>query len=402
MIDGKLDALSKLRSGLYNGDFLRTWDCSDETIRAILLTAEIVEDAVRAGLSARLFASGLAVAIFRDKSTRTRYAFKSACNLLGLSTEELDESTSQIAHGETVRETATMIGFLSEVIGIRDDMYLGEGHAYMAEVAASVDESYRAGVLPQRPAIVNLQSDLDHPTQSLADLRHLAHQFGSLDALRGRKLAMTWAYSPSYGKPLSVPQGIIGLMTRFGMQVVLAHPPGYELVDESLAAARRYSKETGGSFAVVDSMRDAFSGADVVYPKSWAPISVMHERTRLVRAGERSRLADLEREALATNARFKEWECNEELMAATRNGNATYMHCLPADVSGVSCVAGEVSRNVFERARMGTYREASYKPFVIAAILLCTRFADPGAVLRGIVARRASRRGDEPVPSGRA
>ena len=120
-------------------------------------------------------------------------------------------------------------------------MFLGEGHKYMTEVAASLDESHSAGVLAQRPAVVNLQCDLDHPTQSLADLRHLVRTFGGLDALRGKKLAMTWAYSPSYGKPLSVPQGIIALMTRFGMDVVLAHPPGYDLVDDALEAARRFA-----------------------------------------------------------------------------------------------------------------------------------------------------------------
>ncbi len=115
------------------------------------------------------------MAIFRDKSTRTRYAFRSGCSLLGLATEELDESTSQVAHGETVRETAAMIGFLTDVVGIRDDIFLGEGHRYMREVAASLDESWKAGVLRQRTGVINLQSDLDHPTQSLADLCHLVH-----------------------------------------------------------------------------------------------------------------------------------------------------------------------------------------------------------------------------------
>ena len=96
-------------------------------------------------------------------------------------------------------------------VGIRDDMYLGEGNKYMREVAAAVEEGYREGVLHQRPSVINLQCDIDHPTQSVADLAHLKDHFGSLEALRGKKMAMTWAYSPSYGKPLSVPQGIIGL-----------------------------------------------------------------------------------------------------------------------------------------------------------------------------------------------
>jgi len=394
MTRSRIAEFAGMDHGLLNGDFLRTWDCSDTTLRAVLHCAEILEDLARAGASARTFESGLAVALFRDKSTRTRYAFRSACNLLGLATEELDESTSQIAHGETVRETAAMVGFLSEVIGIRDDMFLGEGHKYMAEVAASLEEGYRAGVLMQRPAVINLQSDLDHPTQSLADLRHLAQHFGGLDALRGRTLAMTWAYSPSYGKPLSVPQGIVGLMTRFGMNVVLAHPPGYDLLDEPLDAARRFAAGSGGAFTVVDSMATAFEQADVVYPKSWAPMAVMHERTRLLRAGERRGLAALEREALATNARYQDWECTADMMQRTRNGRALYMHCLPADVTGVSCAAGEVSRDVFEHARLDTYREASYKPFVIAAMIFCTRMARPADVLQRFAGEMPSRRAD--------
>ena len=374
-------SLASLKSSLFNKDVLLTWDVSDEALSAVLVTAEILEAMVGAGVATRAFDTGLGVSIFRDHSTRTRYAFRAACNLLGLGNEELDESTSQIAHGETVRETATMVGFLTDVIGVRDDMFLGEGHAYMKEVSASLDESYRARILPKRPAVINLQSDLDHPTQSLADLRHLATVFGGLDALRGKKLAMSWAYSPSYGKPLSVPQGIIGLMTRFGMEVVLAHPKGYDLVDETIDVARRFGSASGGSFAITDSMEAAFENADVVYPKSWAPMHVMHERTRLIRAGERTRLGDLEREALAHNARYTSWECTDALMRRTRNGKALYMHCLPADVTGVSCAAGEVSREVFERARLGTYREASYKPYVIAAMILHTRFADPAALL---------------------
>ena len=393
-IRSRIAALSAVDNDLLNRDFLRTWDCGDTTIRSVVDGAAILEDLYRAGASARSFESGLAVAMFRDKSTRTRYAFRSACNLLGLATEELDESTSQMAHGETTRETAAMVGFLSEVIGIRDDMFLDVGHRYMTDVAASLEESYRAGALGQRPAVINLQSDLDHPTQSLADLRHLAQRFGGLDRLRGKKLAMTWAYSPTYGKPLSVPQGIVALMTRFGMNVVLAHPHGYDLVDETLDAARRFAVTSGGSFTVADSMAAAFDQADVVYPKSWAPLAIMQERTRLLDAGERDRLAPLEKDALAMNARFTEWECTEKLMKRTRGGKALYMHCLPADVTGVSCATGEVSRAVFEHARLDTYREASYKPFVIAAMILYTRFARPTDVLARIAEQMPPRRAD--------
>jgi knotted carbamoyltransferase YgeW len=260
------------------------------------------------------------------------------------------------------------------------------------EVSASVEESYGAGVLMRRPAVLNLQSDLDHPTQSLADLAHLVQVFGGTDRLKGKRLAMTWAYSPSYGKPLSVPQGVVALMTRFGMDVVLAHPEGYDLVDEPLDAARRFAAESGGSFAVTDSMAEAFESADVVYPKSWAPAHVMRERPRLFRAGDTAGLAELERDALAHNARFKDWECDEGSMSRTRGGRALYMHCLPADVTDVSCAEGEVSRGVFERARLDTYREASHKPFVIAALILATRFPDPTETLRRMLERAAPAR----------
>jgi knotted carbamoyltransferase YgeW len=391
-IEATLSALEPLPTGLHDKDFLLTWQYPESTLRAVLLAAEILEDLRAAGVSTRVFDSGLGISIFRDKSTRTRYAFRSACNLLGLMTEELDESTSQLAHGETVRETAAMISFLTEVIGIRDDMFLGEGHKYMCQVGDALCESSQKGVLGQRPAVVNLQCDLDHPTQSLADLRHLVSTFGSLEALRGKKLAMTWAYSPSYGKPLSVPQGIVALMTRFGMEVVLAHPEGYDLVEEPLQAARRFASASGGSFSVASSMDEAFRGADIVYPKSWAPARVMHERTRILRAGETAKLAELEREALASNARFKHWECTDDLMRLTRDGRALYMHCLPADVTGVSCTAGEVSAPVFERYRLDTYREAGHKPFIIAAMILATRFADPAAVLRRCLDRGQPRR----------
>ncbi|MCA9796558.1 MAG: knotted carbamoyltransferase YgeW, partial [Candidatus Eremiobacteraeota bacterium] len=212
MIPNLLDQLGP--SPLYNRDFLLSWELDERAIRSTLLAAQALREIARRGISLRLFESGMGYSIFRDKSTRTRYAFKSGCNLLGLATEELSEETSQLAHGETVRETAAMLSFLTETVGIRDDMFLGQGHTSMVETAASIQESFEQGVLMQRPSVLNLQCDLDHPTQALADLGHLVDHFGSLEALRGKKLAMTWAYSPSYGKPLSVPQGIIALMTR--------------------------------------------------------------------------------------------------------------------------------------------------------------------------------------------
>jgi knotted carbamoyltransferase YgeW len=386
----KIDGLS---TKLHNGDFLLTWERTDAELKAVLLAAEALEQLYAANISTRVFNGGIAVSNFRDQSTRTRFSFASASSLLGLPLQELDEGKSQIAHGETVRETANMISFVAEAIGIRDDIFLGEGHKYMAEVSAAVEEGYREGVLKQRPAVINLQCDLDHPTQSMADLMHLQTTFGSLDALRGKRIAMTWAYSPSYGKPLSVPQAIITLMSRFGMNVVLAHPEGYDLVPETLETAAKFAKQSGGSFEHVHSMEEAFKNADIVYPKSWAPFRVMQERTKILRAKENDKLAALEKDALANNAKFKNWECTEKLMTGTRSGKALYMHCLPADITGVSCKEGEVAASVFERYRLATYREASHKPFVIAAMILLTRFPNAGEILSSLVARKVPRRG---------
>ena len=223
--------------GMYGSDFLHTWDKTTDELKALYIVADALRELRENNVSSKIFDSGLAVSLFRDNSTRTRFSFSKAANLLGLELQDLDEKKSQIAHGETVRETATMISFMADVIGIRDDMYIGKGHAYQKEVVDSVTQGYKDGILEQKPTLVNLQCDIDHPTQCMADAAHIIHEMGGLENLKGKKIAMTWAYSPSYGKPLSVPQGVIGLMTRFGMDVTLAHPKGYEVMPEVEAIA---------------------------------------------------------------------------------------------------------------------------------------------------------------------
>ena len=347
---------------MHLNDFLLTWEKSDQEIQATFLVADILRGLRQKNVSSRLFDSGLGISLFRDQSTRTRFSYASACNLLGLTVQDLDEGKSQVAHGETVRETANMVSFMADVIGIRDDMYIGKGNAYMREVSEAVQQGYLEGVLEQRPTLVNLQCDIDHPTQSMADMLHLIHHFGGVENLKGKKLAMTWAYSPSYGKPLSVPQGIIGLMTRFGMDVVLAHPNGYEVMPEVEAVAATNAAKGGGKFTKTNSMSEAFAGAHVVYPKSWAPFSAMEKRTQLYGDGDFDGIKSLEKELLGQNAEHKDWECTESLMAKTHQGKALYMHCLPADITGVSCKEGEVEASVFDRYRKPMYMEASYKP----------------------------------------
>lgn len=371
---------------MYENDFFLTWDHTDEELDAVFTVADALRDLRERNISTKVFDSGLAISNFRDNSTRTRFSFASACNLLGLEVQDLEEGKSQIAHGETVRETANMISFMADVIGIRDDMYIGKGHTYQKTVADAVEEGYKDGVLEQRPTLVNLQCDIDHPTQSMADFLHVIHEFGGVENLKGKKVAMTWAYSPSYGKPLSVPQGVVGLFTRFGMDVVLAHPEGYEIMADVEQLAGSNAQKSGGSFRKVNTMAEAFKDADIVYPKSWAPFAAMEKRTELYGNGDMDGVKKLEQELLAHNAQHKDWECTEELMKLTKDGKGLYLHCLPADISGVSCKEGEVAATVFDRYRVPLYKEASFKPYIIAAMIFLAKQKDPAAALLALEA----------------
>jgi len=376
---------------MYNNDFFLTWEKTDDELSAVFETADILRAMRENNVSSRIFDSGLGVSLFRDNSTRTRFSFASACNLLGLEVQDFDEGKSQIAHGETVRETANMISFMADVIGIRDDMYIGKGNKYMRDFSEYVKQGNEEGVLEQRPTLVNLQCDIDHPTQSMADMLHIIHEFGGVENLKGKKIAMTWAYSPSYGKPLSVPQGIIGLMSRFGMDVVLAHPEGYEVMSGVEEVAGKNAAASGGSFIKTNSMKEAFENADIVYPKSWAPFKAMEVRTDLYGKGDMEGIAALEKELLAQNANHKDWECTEEMMGLTKNGKALYMHCLPADITGLSCKEGEVASSVFDRYRVPLYKEAGFKPYIIAAMIFLSKTKNPQKTLSELLAKGSPR-----------
>ena len=391
-LQGYIDKLNSLNfKEMYNGDFFLTWEKTDDELEAVFTVAEALRYMRENNISTKVFESGLGISLFRDNSTRTRFSFASACNLLGLEVQDLDETKSQIAHGETVRETANMISFMADVIGIRDDMYIGKGNKYMHEVVDSVTQGNKDGVLEQKPTLVNLQCDIDHPTQCMADMLHIINTFGGVENLKGKKVAMTWAYSPSYGKPLSVPQGVVGLMTRFGMDVVLAHPEGYDIMPEVEEVAKKNAAENGGSFTKTNSMAEAFKDADIVYPKSWAPFAAMEKRTDLYAEGDQAGIDALEKELLAQNAEHKDWCCTEELMSTTKDGKALYLHCLPADINGVSCKDGEVEASVFDRYRDPLYKEASYKPYIIAAMILLAKQKDITGTLEALADKATPR-----------
>ncbi len=353
---------------LFGRSLLATEDWPDADLAVLLDVARRLEALDRRGVRADLFPAQLAYALFFDHSTRTRSAWAGAAARLGMQPVVVDGDSTQVAHGETALETGAMLGMNAHALGIRHDVLPGQGHAFLRDVLAGVTDYLRATGDPRVVPVVNLQSDVDHPTQALADLLWLQERFP--EGLAGKKIAVSWAYSPSYAKPLSVPQGVVTLLTRFGAQVVLAHPEGYRLLDGTLEAAAENARRSGGSFRVTADMDDAFDGAAAVYPKSWGPWEPMWARVEAHRHGDRAALADIERRALARNAEHRDWICDERRMALTAGGRALYLHCLPADIGA------EVAPSVMDRARLDVAREAQKKVYVIMALLAVAKAPD--------------------------
>ncbi len=342
-----------------------TADWSRDELASLLSVAESFEALDRVGRKAELLRAQLAYALFFDQSTRTKSAWAGAAARLGMHPVIVDGATTQLSHGETAAETGAMLGMNAHALGVRHDLILGEGNRLMRDMGSGID-AYLADSNDSRCVpIVNLQCDIDHPTQCLADAAWLRERFP--DGMKGRRVAVSWAYSPSYAKPLSVPQGLAMLLPRLGADVVLAHPPGYELLQPCLEVAERGAEEAGGSFRVTDSMDEAFEGADVVYPKSWGPQQIMLARVDANQRGDQQQMAALEQQALQQNAEYTDWICDERRMALTRDGKALYMHCLPADIGA------EVSPAVMAGARVDVAREANKKVFVIMAMLACSK-----------------------------
>ena len=358
----------KTLDGLLGKSLLLTTDWKRKELDTLLTVAKRFMDLDRAGGDAQWLPGQLAYAVFFDNSTRTKSAWAGASTRLGMNPVIVDGSSTQVAHGETAEETGAMLGMNAHAMGIRHDLILGEGNAFMRDLHKGIDDYLDATGNPRKVPIVNLQCDIDHPTQTMADLLWLQENFP--DGLEGKKIAMSWAYSPSYAKPLSVPQGIITLLTRFGAHVSLAHPQGYKLMSECTKAARTGGRSHGGKLEIVDDMDAAFEGAVAVYPKSWGPYDLMMERVDANRAGDTAAMADIERRALERNAQYTDWICDERRMALTEGGDALYMHCLPADIGD------EVTPGVMDRHRVNVAREANYKVYVIMAMLAVAKIPD--------------------------
>lgn len=357
-------------SALYGRSLLTTHDWTATELNGLLDVAAALERRDRSGRGTALLPDELAYAMFFDNSTRTKSAWAGAAARLGMQPVIVDGSSTQVSHGETAEETGAMLGMNAHALGVRHDLILGEGNAFMRDVLRGISD-YLAATADERVVpVVNLQCDVDHPTQSLADVLWLREHFGGdpATALQGRRITMSWAYSPSYAKPLSVPQGVVSLLTRFGAHVTLAHPEGYDLLAEPMEWAAQGASESGGSLRVTHDMDDAFAEADAVYPKSWGPLALMTERVAANRAGDQAAMKDIERRALAHNAEYRGWICDERRMALTND--ALYLHCLPADIGA------EVSHGVMDRFRVAVAQEANKKVYVVMALLAVAKVRD--------------------------
>jgi ornithine carbamoyltransferase len=290
------------RSELTGRDYISTADWTVDELAVALDAAWELKAAFKAGKPHRLLPDKTLFMIFLDLSTRTRNAFEAGMTQLGGHAHFIDAGTSQIAHGEDPRDMGIILSSYGHGIAIRHDKIPGEGNAYMRSVADAAEAP-----------VINLQCDIDHPTQQLADLMTIEEVFGTRD-LAGMKVCISWAYAPSYAKPMSVPQGLALLLPRFGAQVTIARPPEYRLMPDVMEHAHKLAAEGGGSLTEVDDMDSGFAGAQVVYPKSWGA----------------ERLFGNEVEALTLNEHYRDWICDARRMKIAAE-DAIYMHCLPAD-----------------------------------------------------------------------
>jgi len=289
------------RRTLAGRDYIETIDWSIAELEETLAVAAELKAARKAGKSTKLLDAKTLYMLFLDKSTRTRNAFETGMTQLGGHAIFLDADKTQVSHGEAPKDTAMTLSRYGEGIAIRHDLAPYEGNLWMREIAKWAD-------IP----LINLQCDVDHPTQTLADLMTLREHRG--ENLSGLKVAMTWAYAPSYARPLSVPQGVATLFPRFGMDVVIAHPPGFDLMPEVLEKAQAAAAEAGTTITFVDSMDEAFENADVVYPKSWGRLDAFSDESK----------------ALAESGAFSDWICDERKIDLASD-DVLYLHCLPAD-----------------------------------------------------------------------
>ena len=273
--------------------------------------------------------------LFFFTSTRTRGSFEAGMAQLGGHGAFIDSDTTQISHGDTPKEIGEIFGRYFDGIAIRQCDW-NVGNKYIRDVAAA-----------SRVPVLNMQCDVYHPFQILADLMTVIEKKGR--NLKRKKMVVSWAYAASYSKPLSVPQSLILQMTRFGCDVVLAHPPEFKLMPDIMEQARENARKYNVGFDVTDNMDEAFRDADIVYPKSWGPMMTTTD------ANEGHNLIE----------KYKSWITDQRRMNLAKE-DCIYMHCLPADRNL------EVTDEVFEGPTSVVYDEAENRLHAEKAVMALT------------------------------
>ncbi|MBV6392098.1 MAG: putative carbamoyltransferase YgeW [Anaerolineales bacterium] len=316
-------------------DFIGDLDFSKEEVETVLDVAWDLKRKRALGESHALLRDKTLAMLFFFTSTRTRGSFEAGMAQLGGHAAFIDSETTQISHGDTAKEIGEIFGRYFDGIAIRQCDW-NFGNQYINDVAKA-----------SRVPILNMQCDVYHPFQCLADLMTIQEKKGR--DLKKKKVVVSWAYAASYSKPISVPQSLILQMTRFGCDVVLAHPPEFKLMPDIMQQAKDNAKKYGVGFDVTDNMDEAFKDADVVYPKSWGPM--------LTTTGKDEGKALIEK--------YKSWITDERRMKLTKD-DSIYMHCLPAD-RGL-----EVTDGVIDGPHSVVYDEAENRLHAQKAVMALT------------------------------
>ena len=292
-----------MQTDLRNRDLIGDLDFSKEEVETVLDVAWDLKRKRALGEPHAYLRDKVLAMLFFFSSTRTRGSFEAGMAQLGGHAAFIESKSTQIAHGDTEKEMGEIFGRYFDGIAIRHVDW-GIGNRYLNLVAEA-----------SRVPVLNMQCEVYHPFQCLADLMTIMEKKGR--DLRRKKMVVSWAYASSYLKPMSVPQSLILQMPRFGMDVVLAHPPEFQLMPEIMDQAQEQARKYKTGFEVVsdpDGMEIAFKDADVIYAKSWGPLMTTSEHA------EGKRLQD----------QYKHWITDQRKMGLAKD-DAIYMHPLPAD-----------------------------------------------------------------------
>ncbi|MGB7115488.1 MAG: ornithine carbamoyltransferase [Anaerolineales bacterium] len=324
-----------MQTDLRNRDLIGDLDFSKEEVETILDVAFDLKRKRALGELHPYLRDKVLAMLFFFSSTRTRGSFESGMAQLGGHAAFIESRTTQISHGDTEKEMGEIFGRYFDGIAIRHVDW-GIGNRYLNLVAEA-----------SRVPVLNMQCEIYHPFQILADLMTIVEKKGR--DLRAKKMVISWAYASSYLKPVSVPQSLILQMPRFGLDVVLAHPPEFKLMPEIMDQAQEQARKYNAGFEVVDDMEEAFKDADIVYAKSWGPLLTTQD------AEEGKRIQD----------QYKNWITDERKMRLAKP-DAIYMHPLPADRNI------EVTDGVMDGPNSVVYDEAENRLHVQKAIMALT------------------------------